>query len=529
MSDLVMAIDVGTGSARAAVFDRQGGKLGRAAHPIRMNRPDAAIAEQSSDDIWRAVCLAAKEARKMAAVGPSAIVGIGFDATCSLVVLDADGRPVSVSDSGDPTLDIIAWLDHRALAEAEDCTASGHHILDYLGGSMSPEMQIPKLMWLKRRLPERWRKVGRLFDLADFLTWRATGSEKRSHGTLTCKWTYLGHENQGWQTDFLAEMGLADLLERGGLPETAAPVGSDLGPLSKGAAEDLGLTVDCRVGAGLIDAHAGVLGGLAGRLSGSDVELRRQAALMIGTSSSVMALSPDPTFIRGAWGPHFGAVLPGCWVYDAGQSASGALLDHIVRSHGEGGEPDAAMHRRIVDRIIELRSEEGGQFGSGLHVLPDFHGNRSPLAAPSAVGVLSGLRLDTSFDGLCRLYWRAAVGLALGIRQILENLDAHGFAIERLHAAGGHTKSPALMQLYADATGCTLIETDDDDTVLRGTAAVAASAAGLHQDLSKAAGVYAQPGRRRLPDARHARQLDDDYRVHLEMQKHRQVLESLST
>ena len=96
-------------------------------------------------------------------------------------------------------------------------------MLDYIGGVMSPEMEMPKLMWLKRNLPETWNKAGYLFDLADFLTWQATGSLARSQCTLTCKWTYLAHEETGWQRDFFETVGLGDLLERGGLPETRQP------------------------------------------------------------------------------------------------------------------------------------------------------------------------------------------------------------------------------------------------------------------------------------------------------------------
>ena len=78
-------------------------------------------------------------------------------------------------------------------------------------------------MWLKRQLPDTWNRAGYLFDLADFLTWRASGSLARSQCTLTCKWTYLAHEETGWQRDFLEAVGLADLLERGGLPEQRQP------------------------------------------------------------------------------------------------------------------------------------------------------------------------------------------------------------------------------------------------------------------------------------------------------------------
>ena len=91
------------------------------------------------------------------------------------------------------------WADHRAVAEAEEITATGHRVLDYVGGTMSPEMELPKLLWLKRHLPQAWARYGLALDLTDFLTWRASGRIAVSACTITCKWTYLNHESPGWQ------------------------------------------------------------------------------------------------------------------------------------------------------------------------------------------------------------------------------------------------------------------------------------------------------------------------------------------
>ena len=176
------------------------------------------------------------------------------------------------------------------------------------------------------------------------------------------------------------------------------------------------------------------------------------------------------------------------------------MLDHIILWHGAGGEPDAAMHRKIADRVMALRAEEGLDLAGRLHVLPDFHGNRSPLADPHALGVISGLTLDASFDSLCRLYWRTAVAIALGVRHILETLNANGYVIDTLHVTGGHTKNPLLMELYADATGCTVVEPLEDEAVLLGTAMVAATAAGLYPDLPSACVAMRQEGKARQPD-----------------------------
>ncbi len=527
MERYVCAVDVGTGSARAGIFDRAGKLLGRSEHPIQMHRPKADHAEHDSRDIWAAVCHSVKGALAKANVPPHAIAGIGFDATCSIVVCDANDGQVSVSTTGERRWDTIVWLDHRALAEADECTASGHRVLDYLGGVMSPEMAIPKMMWLKRHLPASWNRATGIFDLADYLSWRASGSVARSQCTMTCKWTYLAHERPGWQRDFLAGVGLDDIFARAGLPETASPVGSDLGPLTEQAAAELGLTSNCRVATGVIDAYAGSLGVIGGLTGGAD-ELNRHLALIAGTSSCVMAMSPTARPFVGGWGPYYGAALPDCWIAEGGQSATGALLDHIIRLHGAGGEPTAERHRAIADRIMALRAEQGLDLAGRLHVLPDFHGNRSPLADPHALGVITGLSLDASFDSLCHLYWRTVVAIALGVRHILDTLNEGGFSIDTLHVTGGHTKNPLLMEVYADAVGCAVIEPVADEAVLTGTAALAATAASLYPDVASACSGMRQPVRERIPDPSARMRFDRDYLVFLEMHRHRRRLDSIS-
>jgi FGGY-family pentulose kinase len=525
---VVVAVDVGTGSARAGVFEHSGRMLGRAERPITLQRPLPHHAEQDSENIWAAVTGAVGEARAAAGVAPETVAGLSFDATCSLVALDREDGPLTVSTSGLDRWNVVVWLDHRAIAEAEECSASGHRVLDFLGGTMSPEMEIPKLMWLKRHLPETWRRAGRMLDLADFLTFRACAANARSCCTITCKWTYLSHEDPGWQDDFLAAVGLEDLRERTAVPERATPIGAALGTVSETAAAELGLTTACVVGCGLIDAHAGVLGVLGPTLQRGSAELDRTLALIAGTSTCCMALSSTPRRVAGVWGPYLGAVVPGLWLNEGGQSATGALLDHILDWHAQGARLGPQAHAAILERIAALRAEEGEGFASRLLVLPDFHGNRSPLADPQAVGVISGLSLDASMDSLARLYFASALAIALGTRHILDALGREGFAVDRLHIAGGHTRNSLLMELYADVTHCTVVTPPEDtDAVLLGTAIVAAAAAGLHPDLLAAAGAMAQPGTTRHPDTARRAGYDRCYRAFLAMHEHRRALDRL--
>ncbi|MDQ0457086.1 FGGY-family carbohydrate kinase [Rhizobium paknamense] len=525
MQDHVIAVDVGTGSARAGVVSPEGVLLFRAEHPIILARPRDDLGEHDSEDIWAACVTAIRAALEGSRLEAARIGAIGFDATCSLVLRRRDGSQLALRTEGNRRFDTIAWLDHRAKAEAQRCSALDHPVLRHTGKVMSPEAEIPKLMWLKTHRPDLWAEGGQFFDLADFLTWRATGSTARSLCTLTSKWTFFGHAKPGWQRDFLALAGLADLPEKGGLPEEAHAVGAAVGTLSEAVAAELGLSTAVKVAAGMVDAYAGALGVLGAADLGARDEA--QVALIAGTSSCLIALGREPVFGHSLWGPYYEAIFPDLWLVEAGQSATGALLNHLLRIHAEGGEPVTALHRRVIDRIQALRAEEGPAFAAKLNVLPDFHGNRSPFADPTLTGVVSGLTLDASFDGLCRLYWRACVGIALGIRQILEVMTGGKTPLPRLHLTGGHVKNPLLVELYADATGCELVVAEETDAVLIGTAMNAATAGDIYASLAAAGQAMGPRGRIIAPNPARRASYDGDYARFLLMQRHREELRTL--
>ncbi|HEX2018593.1 MAG TPA: FGGY family carbohydrate kinase, partial [Aurantimonas sp.] len=292
MDEAFIGVDVGTGSARAGVFDREGQLLGTARRDIRLWREDAGIVEQSSADIWAAVVASVREATEKAGIDSASVKGLGFDATCSLVVVGTDGRGLPVGPSEDPERDIIVWMDHRALDQTRRINATKHPVLRYVGGVISPEMETPKLLWLKENRPETFARAAHFFDLADYLSWRATGSLARSVCTLTCKWTYLAHEDR-WDPDYFRTVGLEELAEEAfarigaEVVDIATPLGDGLSPA---AAAELRLPVGTPVGAPVIDAHSGGIGTLGGRRpDGSAAEPSAELALIMGTSSCAMA------------------------------------------------------------------------------------------------------------------------------------------------------------------------------------------------------------------------------------------------
>ncbi|MGZ9810798.1 FGGY family pentulose kinase [Pseudoroseicyclus sp. H15] len=518
MSGYICAVDVGTRSARAGLFDAAGRMLGREVAAFRSYETGADRAEYASDEIWASVCAAVRQLRERAGVGAEEVRALAFDATCSLVLQDADGMPLPLGPGG---RDTIAWFDHRATSEAEEISATGHPLIRHHGGALSPEMQAPKLLWLKRQRPELWERLGSARDLTDHLVWRATGQRIASACTLSAKWPYLP-EAGGWQDDLLGQVGLEDLRARAALPEAPAPVGRVAGTLTGAAAASLRLAVGTPVAVGLVDAYAGALGCLGA--AGDD---GRGLTLIAGTSISLMAVTETPVFAPGLWGPFRDAVLPGLWCSEGGQSAAGALLDYVLDLWPGASAAAHPTHDSVLDRIEVLLREQGPGFGRPIHVLPDFRGNRSPLADAASRGVISGLTLDRSFDGLCALYWRTAVGLALGARQILGHMSAAGLAAERLAIVGGLTRSPLISQLYADATGLAIHRPEVKDSVLLGTAMAGAVAAGMQPSLAEAARQMAGDVESFLPDPDRAEGYQQDYRAFCLMQRQREELAAL--
>lgn len=468
----VLGIDVGSGSARCGVFDQSGTLLGTAKQTIAIHRPAPNHVEQSSADIWSAICAATKGAIAKASVAPSSVISLSFSATCSLVLLDQNHAPLPLSE-GDAGWNIIMWMDHRASAEADICNATGAPILNNLGGAISLEMQIPKLMWLKRHRPDLWGKLGYAADLADYLGWRCTGQNERSICTVGCKWTYDA-DNGRWDNRFFNQVGLSDLHTRAALPETACEIGAPIGALTQSAADDLGLTTQCHVAVGLIDAHAGALG-TSGLFSDDAPETR--LALIAGTSNCHIALTKNRVEVSGVWGPYYGAVQSGLYALEGGQSATGAMLDQIVALFAGAQSFGDAPHGEISETLMTRMATDPDQ-GKDVMVLPDFIGNRSPYANPDLRGAIMGLTLEAPDETFLKVYWAACASIAYGTRQILDAMRSHGVPIDKLHLSGGHAQSALLVQMYADATGCDVIVAETPEPVLLGAAIAAAAPLG---------------------------------------------------
>ena len=489
-SRLFMGIDVGSASVRAGIFDATGRRLAFAVRAIKQFHPRPLYVEQSSADIWAQTCAAVREAAGSPGVDAALIAAIGVDATCSLVAVGKSGQGISVAEDGNPESDIIMWMDHRAATQTAALNATGDEALAYVGGEISIEMELPKALWLKQNFPERYAAAWRFFDLADYLVWRASDADVASVCTLTCKWNYLAHENR-FSAKLLDAVGLTDLI--GKIPPQVLPLGSCAGQLSARAAAELGLPAGIVVATGIIDAHAGGLALVSTAPQGS-------LAIIGGTSNCHMVVSPDPVMVPGVWGPYFGAMLPGYWLNEGGQSAAGALLDWTLQQsdawpllQATAKSENRNIYAVLNDWLADLEARETWPTRN-LHVLSDHHGNRSPRANPAARGLVVGLTLEQGRDALARLYLATLQALAYGTRHIIESMNAAGHKIERILMCGGGTKNPYWLRENADATGCEIHLVSEEDAVTLGAALLGAVACGAFASLPDAAAQMVRPG-----------------------------------
>lgn len=516
----LVAIDVGTRSARAGLFDAEGGLRAAQSAPIELLNPAEHQAVYRMDDIWRAVGLAVRGALDAAPDARGSIAGIAVDATSSTHVEAVGGVPL------DGDADVICWMDHRAEAEAEEITATGDRYLDHVGGAVSSEKHLPKLLWLARRRPEAWARVTSVRDLADEIARRMTGVDRHSVCGLACKWPYLPAEPEPWRSGLLERLGLSRLLSMGALAQPPGRVGEVHGRVSREASPVLGVDAGVPVAVGLIDAEAGALGVL-GR--GFRADMNRTLALIGGTSTCFMAWAPDERRIAGVWGPFLDAVFPGLWMHEAGQSFSGGALDLVLEQHPGGPRrADAASHAETVREILAALDEEGPRFAATRHIVPDWLGNRSPFGLGSARALVTGLGLETGRRAFLEHYYATARALALQSRHVVEHLNAHGYAIDRVSLSGGHLRNELLVRLYRDALAADAIVTDSEEPVLLGAAMVASVAAGLQPDLFAALDTMAPRSTVLAPDPGWRRAHDRAYATYLRLTQVRNEIEAAS-
>ncbi len=460
----VLGIDCGTQSLRAAAFDLAGSLVGCASHPCAVEFPRVGWAEQRAESWWEAARRAVPRCLAEGGLRPDAVAGISVDCTsCTVIAATRDGTPLRPA---------ILWMDQRAHEEAAEIAATGHPRLRYAGATLSAEWMLPKTLWLKRHEPRVFDQAELMVEGIDWLTHRLTGEWALSLNSVTCRWNYIQPEG-GWSEDLLEQAGLPEL--RAKWPEAVRAMGEPVGELTREAAEALGLRAGTPVAEGGIDAYTSMLGVGAVRPG--------RMALVMGSSTCHLAVCAEAAFGSRLWGPFPECLLPGTWVLEGGQTATGSIVKWFADHLAGAVVAQAPAGGRGAYEALDREAALVGVGSEGLILLDYFQGNRTPIGDPLARGAIWGLSLKHGSAHLLRAIYE---GTAFGARLILDDMRRAGYAPESIYACGGGSRSTLWLQIHADVCQAPIHLTQAPEATALGAAICAAVGAGLFAHAAEA-------------------------------------------
>lgn len=518
---LVIGVDFGTLSARAALVRVEDGVcIAEAEHAYAHGVMERSLpcgkalpldyALQHPQDYLEALEKTIQAVMAKSGAEAKDVIGIGLDVTAATVLpVDAEGEPLCMKAEyeSEPHAYIKLWKHHGAQAQADRMTelamARGEAFLPWYGSRISCELSLPKLLQVLEDAPDIYEAMDSWMEMGDWLVRRLCGR----HAQSLCAAGYknLCRTDEGYPSeDYFAALNprFADVIAR----KCSAPilgVGSCAGGLTQEMAKRLGLLPGIAVATAMIDAHVCALA--------CGLTKPGQMLAIIGTSACYMSLGEEGTLVPGICGVVKDGILPGCYGYEAGQSAVGDLFGWMTNGFVSAAYREAAQAKGIsIHQHLTELAERLAPGESGLLALDWLGGCRSPLMDSGVSGMILGLTIQTKPEEIYRALIESA---AYGARMIMENYNAHGVPVHEFFVTGGiGKKNPMAMQIFADVLGMNVQVLACTQGGAQGSAILAASAAGAYGGLREAISAMASPVERvYAPDAKHHEAYDRLY------------------
>jgi len=476
---LVAGADFGTLSVRVSIVDSVAGVVGHGVAEYAMHRVpgDPDFATQSHDAHMQGLAAATREAVRVAGVQGSDIRAMAIDTTGSTVIPVGEGlRPLD---------DYYLWCDHRAAGEAARITEIANQFslpaIERCGGVYSSEWGWAKLLHWLRHNPDKRDAFVTALEHCDMAAATLCGITNvadlpRSVCAMGHKWLWGAAWGGYPSEEFFTAVDplLAGIRDRmGGRYETSDVVA---GTLTPEWAERLGLSAGIPIPTGAFDAHWDAVG--AGVAEGDVVSV-------LGTSSCIIAISPESSAVPGVCGVVPGSVHPGYTGIEAGMSAVGSLYEAIA----------TRANTTVRDLSRGLEAYRAGQ--TGLMRLTWDNGDRTILVNPNLGGVTLGWTLTaTAQDEL----FAAIEGTAMHTRIIFDRMRAYGVPIERvIHGGGIPQSNDVVNRVFANVLGAPVLVPERPVTSL-GAAIFAFLAAGVYTSVQEAQKALCPSYRTILPD-----------------------------
>ena len=479
MSEHFIGLDVSTTASKAVAIDAAGAVVATASHDHRLDTPRPLWSEQDPAEWWRASCASLRQVARELPQGSIAALGLTGQMH-GLTALDARDEPLRPA---------ILWNDQRSATECEAITQAlgAERLYSLIGSRIFPGFTAPKIAWLREHEAEVFGRIARVLLPKDYVRFLLSG-ERVTDVADGSGMALMDIGARDWSSDMLDALAiprdwLPALAES---PEVCAEV-------SPAGAAVTGLPAGTRIVGGAGDQPAGGVG--------SGVVSAGQLSLAMGTSGVAYAINdryePEPQGrLHTFCGP-----MPGTW-FSMGVMLSAAGGLRWLR--------DALAPGREFDELGAL-AEAVPPGAEGLLFAPWLSGERHPHPDPLARGAFVGLTLR---HGLGHMVRAVMEGVAFGIRESLELLQAQGLDPSDAVIQGGAANSPLWRQLTTDIMDLPLYRVNTSEGAAFGAAILAAVGAGAHPDVPAACGAMVQRLDESLPQPESVARYQDVYEAY---------------
>lgn len=415
MAGFVLGLDLGTSSAKVSALAPDGRLLGQESEPYPTHVPQPGRAEQDPGDWLPAIAAATRRLLAGAGLRGGDALALAISSAAHIgILLDGAGRPLRRA---------LLWSDQRSAEEAAELGAAHGAEIFAIGRNWpTTTWTLPHLAWIARHDPGARARCVRILLSKDHLTLLLTGEAVTDPATAVSALLY-DPERAAWSERLCGLAGIAPAL----LPQVR-PVGAEIGPLTAGAAEALGLTTRVRVFNGTLDSTAETFA--AGVLDDTACVLRLASAGGLHLVSR--GARPDPKLIS------YPYPIEPYWLSQAGTNTCATAVSWAARLLAGGEEVDFGHWDDLA---------AGAPAGAdGLLFHPYLAGERCPYWDPRLRASFTGLSLGHGRSHMARAVYE---GTAFSLRDAASAFGGRERAVRTLRLVGGGTRSRLWCEIVA--------------------------------------------------------------------------------
>jgi len=461
--DNILSVDLGTTALKIILFRHDGTVLAKSTQEYSLLTPTTLAVELPVEIYWNAFKKGIEEVMTKSGADPTSIKALGISAQGeTLITLGEDGQPL---------MNAIVWLDNRAQEEADVLAREfGNDKSYHITGQVSivPTWPAAKIFWIRRSLPDLFKKAAKFVLIEDYFIHRMTGSLV-CEGSLICSTVYWDIIKKQWWPEMLHYLKISE----GQLPELRES-GESVASLKPDVAKELGLSPDTIVCTGALDQACGAIG--VGNIYPGVVSENTGAALAICATVERAVFDPNrqmPCHYHG---------IPN--TYMAHTFTTGGMVLKWYRDQFCDSEIQVAA-RAGMDNY-DLLSNEAAQVPpgcDGLVMLPHLQGAMAPEANPQAKGVFYGFTLHHTRPHFIRSIMEA---IACAIRRNVHVLEDLGIEVKEIRSLGGGSRSELWSQIKCDLIQRPVYTMENEEAACLGAAMLAGVATGIFSNLPEA-------------------------------------------